>query len=541
MHSIRNLLCLAVFLSMLAVPAGLHGQKFADVNDKLYDLLELWHEHGYVSKLPILQPYPLKVIVAMLNEVREKAPPPDSTIAEEYIEFFGKGDPGAYRMFHSTIRNDYLLNGSDVYGNNIIEETANGSLGDYVDFSGWLDFQLKILPNTDFFPMYSVIIDEAQSGGANIDIPGRRIEVDNMYQGAFFIGDENLWLQAGIIRSSFGPFFENSAVIGPQCYANGHLSFTWDIGWFNYTSILLDLMPKYKEDPLTGATVAISTPSNKYLIIYTFGFVPCDFISFGFLQTMVTGQLRLSYLVPFQDMMFTQVLYGSYENSMMGAYVQARLPFSFELDAVLYIDDFSFDKFTGLDGGIPFNLDSAQNKVALQAGATWAPCSDFLRKTSLTYTLVTPYMYTHIYRSYDLTYTHHDTHLGSVLDPNSDELIFTYVLSPFRLFDSELKLRYVRHGNASEDYPPGNGTIYDDGYYSGETPSFLGASRFLTQRVIEHTLQISLDVSATFRLFDTIKLDAGIGYMFEYVWNKNIESGNNRVENIISLSVATMY
>jgi hypothetical protein len=542
MPAIRRI-SIFVFVIMIAASGCMYAQIAMDVNDRLYDLLELWYEHGYISKLPILQPYPIKAIVGMLKEVKDKAPLGDSAIADDYIGFLGKGDSPAYSMFHARTEAEYIVNGWDVYGNNYGEGFANGSLGDLVDFSGRLNIGLKVLPNTDFFPRYTVVIDEGESGGADINISGRRLEVRNFYQGAFFVGVEDLYLMAGITRSAFGPIFEDSTVIGPQCYASGQLAFEWDAGWFVYTSALHDLMPKYKRDPYSSVLETISTPLNKFLILQNFAFYPSDFVNFGIVQTMVAGELKLTYLIPAQNLIYSQVYYGEYDNSLMGAYVQVRLPGSVELDSVFYFDDLSFNRFAGIDGGIPFNLDSAQNKFAFQAGATWAPCMDFLRKIGLTYTMVTPYMYTHINRGYDLTYTNQGTNLGSVLEPNSDELALEYVLSPFRVLDAELRLRYVRHGNASEGTTNinGDGSIYDDGYAPGENPTFLGASRFLTQGVLEHTLQASIDLHAAFRLFDAITLDAGIGYLFEYVWNHELASGIDRIENLVSLSLGFTY
>jgi hypothetical protein len=280
-------------------------------------------------------------------------------------------------------------------------------------------------------------------------------------------------------------------------------------------------------------------------VLQNIGFYPCEFINFGMIQSIVASQLRFTYFIPFQDLMYSQLFYGEYDNSMIGGYVQVHLPNSIELDTLLYIDDFSFDRFTGIDGGIPFNLDSAQNKLALQAGVTWSPCMDFLRRIGLMYTMVTPYMYTHVNRggSYDLTYTNEETHVGSVLEPNSDEIIFRYLLSPERLFDAEIKARYVRHGNASEGtaVKNGDGSIYDEGYDPGGNATYIGPSRFLTQGLLEHTLQVSVDMKKGFLMFDSLTIDAGIGYMFEYIWNWKLESGNNRIQNIVSLSLSIMY
>ncbi len=530
---------------MISTSAAVYAQVYGDVNDRLYDLLELWYEHGYIKKLPLVQPYPLTIIVKLLDEVTENAPEPDSSIASGYIDFFGKGTEEEYRMIHLRANTEYIANGWDVYGNNVIEGIANGTLGDLVDYSGKANFGLKVLPNTELFPMYETVKDEGKSGGADIDIQDRSLEIDVLYQGVFFVGVENLYLRAGFMRSAFGPEFENNAILAPECYTSGHVSLEWDIGWFSYTSVLLDLRGKYWRDVTDGSIESIPGPVNKYLVLQNLGFYPYDFLNFGFVQSIVSNQLKFTYIIPFQNLMYSQLFYGEYDNSMIGAYAQVRLPYSVEIDSLLYIDDFSFDRFTGIDGGIPFNLDSAQNKLALQAGITWSPCTDPLRSMGITYTLVTPYMYTHINRggSYDLTYTNEETHIGSSLEPNSDELVFKYTLSPFRLFDAEIKARYVRHGNASEGttVEKGDGSVYDEGYDTFGNATYLGPSRFLTQSTLEHTLQVSIDLFTTFFIFDSIKIDAGIGYMFEHVWNWKLASGNDRIQNLISLSLFVMY
>jgi hypothetical protein len=208
------------------------------------------------------------------------------------------------------------------------------------------------------------------------------------------------------------------------------------------------------------------------------------------------------------------------------------------LALVFYVDDWDAFSRESKQAGTGFNLDSAQNKFALQIGVAWSPSYRVFRKVSLDYLMITPYTYTHNAESSVpyLSYTHLGKSLGSILEPNSDQITLKVFLTPAEWMDLDLLTRFMRHGNASEEYDRGDGTIFDDGFYDAGTVTFYGPSRFLTQSVIEIVFQTGFDLGFHFPL-GWSELSIGLGYLFEYTWNRNLVSGRNGTENFLNLSV----
>jgi len=71
-----------------------YSQCTADPNDRLYTLISLWEEKGYLSKLHLIRPYPLQVIKGLLKEVEEKAGDHDRLIARTYLRSLFPEDGG---------------------------------------------------------------------------------------------------------------------------------------------------------------------------------------------------------------------------------------------------------------------------------------------------------------------------------------------------------------------------------------------------------------------------------------------------------------
>ncbi len=88
---------------------------------------------------------------------------------------------------------------------------------------------------------------------------------------------------------------------------------------------------------------------------------------------------------------------------------------------------------------------------------------------------------------------------------------------------------------------PGTGTIFDDGYSGGSAtfkPSYGGPgftyTRFLTQSVLEKTFQAGFD--AIWYIDTSVgKMQASLGYTFEYILDAGLVGGANQVNNYLSV------
>jgi hypothetical protein len=521
------------------------SQLASDVNDRLYTWITIWEEKGYVGNLSPLRPYPIQLVKKILEQVKQAGSPEDIITAEAYLKQINVtiGDSIPNRSLPAPLTfsiDDQTWTKIDNYRSDALASLIiQGILGDYFSFSGKVCWGGMIASKDFHGPEWLNIIDESVAAGGVLTYGGMDFWAKNIGVGGLAVGTADLYFQAGLMRSSFGPFFENGAVIGPQCPAAGHFSLNYLADWITVSSIMLVVNPLYYWDYNAHLKEDLPAASEEYVIIHSYTFHPWEWLDFGIVQSVVTGgRFTPTYLIPFVHLFFAQQLYGDDDNSYIGFFTKIKLPLNMEFKFMCYIDDFDHFSFFGQkgDNGL-FSLNSAQNKVALQAGITWTPDMEILKRISLDYLMVTPYTYTH-YEKQEinyLMYTHEGQGIGTILEPNSDQITLSVFLQPVSFCNINLGGRFARHGNASEDYPYGDGSYYDDGFDDdSDVVTFDAPARFLTQDVLEYVLQISIRTEFIFGL-GWGELSCGAGYMFEYVENKNLIAGNHEFNNFFNV------
>ena len=70
------------------------------------------------------------------------------------------------------------------------------------------------------------------------------------------------------------------------------------------------------------------------------------------------------------------------------------------------------------------------------------------------------------------SYTHLGEGIGTILEPNSDQITLEVFLQPEPWYSVDLKGRFARHGNASDGYTTGDGSYYDTGYNGSDGAFF---------------------------------------------------------------------
>ncbi len=538
-----------------ALPPSSFAQCIIDPQDRLYQLITVWEEKGYVSRLPLLRPYPINLTEKILATVIAKGDPVEVAIAQDYLDRLKTErdrtapDKLLPSPFGLKLGNSFWTTFDELIYDLRPTITVQGAFFEIFSFSGFatMGFQLG---NGDPAPFYTRISDEGKSGGGAALVGGMSFDGRNLGLGAIFLGTEDLYMQAGIMRSSFGPFYDHGIILGPHCPGAGHISFTWNTGWLTVTSILLIVNPLYVENEDSGLKTLTSSyntdPSHthtlsyeKYVALHTFTFYPFDWWNFGIIEAVVFGgRFNPAYLFPLQHMPYTQLLFGDQDSSYLGIFNRFTLPGNFRLDVMFYLDDFNFNKFVGGEGTL-FDLNSGQNKFALQAGLTWTPRIERLRRISFDYTMITPFTFTHNSTAVVnyLNYTHDDSGIGSILQPNSDQLYLSIFMQPASFLCLDFFSRFIRHGDPSEGYAgAGMGDYWDDGRDNTGTVYFFGPMQFLTQSILEKIFQVGL--SAEFRIklgFGVLML--GAGYTFEYGWDRNLVSGNDGARHYINLKM----
>jgi hypothetical protein len=215
-------------------------------------------------------------------------------------------------------------------------------------------------------------------------------------------------------------------------------------------------------------------------------------------------------------------------------------------------------------------------KTAAQAGVQWTPeDAGFLKRVAADYVIVTPYMYTHrsglenvpqpagpgdtvgladrealLSQPNYNNYTHMGTNLGVGLDPNSDRINLQILVEPVKDLRINLIGRLMRHTNASlkMDKPDNDGTggsrndgsIYDDGYDHDGDPIFHYKTYFLSQKPVERTYQCGFQAEYSFRAGPGSILLAG-GYLFEYIKNKDLVSGETETNHYGNVGIGYRF
>lgn len=530
------------------------AQLASDPNDKLYTWISIWEEKGYVGNLPLLRPYPIQLLREIFLRVMEVGNREEKALAEKYLKTLdvSVGDPLPDRSLPGvvsfSVENSFYTKFDSLREDLMVYAIIQGRLGELFTFSGKGGWGGMVQTERFYPPEWLSIASEAETGGGKAEAGDLIFWSENLGVGTITFGTPQLYLQAGLNRASFGPFFENGAVIGPQAPAAGHFSFTYLSPWVRISSVVLILHPIYYEKPdseLTGdpdnfAIGSISGSWENYLVVHSYTFTPTEWFELGIVQTVLLGRsANPVFALPFVHTFFAQMIYGDDNSSLIGLFTRIRLPLDLQFKFMLYVDDFNTDTFFGIDGRSPaFSLDNSQNKAAIQAGLVWTPQFDFISRMSLDYLMVTPYTYTHS-ANYNnkLSYTHKGVGVGTILQPNSDQITLDTFFQVASWLALKFTARYARHGNASEAFSGygGDGSYYDDGYVNGEA-RFICPMLFLTQEVLEHVLQLGLDLEFDFGLGGS-EFELGLGYLFEFVKNKGLEKDRDEINHFLKVFI----
>jgi len=161
-------------------------------------------------------------------------------------------------------------------------------------------------------------------------------------------------------------------------------------------------------------------------------------------------RMEISYMMPLVFSHFSELEVGDYDNLSMGFDFAFRIPKLGKTWLSLYNDEFSFTNSGPL-------LRMPRNRYAWQLGLKTALLSNILPGTTSTlkYTRVTPYAYTHYpdarfntftARPLDMTYTSDGFNLGFYLPPNSGELSWSMVNIAIPDLILSLDNRLIIHG-----------------------------------------------------------------------------------------------
>jgi len=538
----------------------LGAQTVHDPNSEIYKDIDIWLVKGYVKEFPpMTRPYPVKLINKILEQVIDNGDEKAVELAQKYLDGLAPGARAVHPGFKTYI-----------HGN---EENYGGVVSPFVE--GFLNIRnlLSVSYNFAFHgdtDKYNAGIN--RFGGEQYDVPGTYspypdLQNDRADVGPFrflqnwtsliALGSSDIYFQAGLSRSSYGPFYDNGVVVGPQAPRAGHFSFVfWE--------------PKYSYEILLQSIVATDYyyeewfPS-KYNIVHTLNFRPIQNLEFGIIQSLTYGErIDFLYLVPFSYLFGSQTINGFNDNAFIGLNFRWRPVNTFLINTQVYVDDFSVN---GLLSGKP------DFKAAGEIGVSWSPASGILSKLDFDYTAVMPYTYTHWivpskmrYNGHDeddqtkpprgakgppfpnyYDYTHRGRNIGPDLEPNSDRVSLRSGWKIIRNLDINISAYLIRHANASDDK-----LLLDENYHdgsildSGSTDPWHNTDQqpsektdhnhypmeFLNQSVIETklggTIGVTWSIPTSFGIFKLMG-----GYGIQYGWNRSIWSTKENIKTEI--------
>ena len=532
----------AAVLLVCAIFAG--AQTIHDPNGEIYRDIERWSVQGYIKEfLPVTRPYPMPVIDAILDQVAAYGDTEAQNRAAAYREVLA---PGA-RFIHPGFES-YLDGKNSEYGF-IGGPFAEGA------------FRLNSILNGSYNLTFYGLTDEA---GGNFNVPGTyspyqdfvydvsnigKIQIAQNWTSLFSIGNSNIYFQGGLARASYGPFYDNGVVVGPQAPRAGHFGFVYRQPRWSFEILYMAISAS--DDFGTGIF------PNKSLIIHTINFRPVQKLELGFTQSLVWGgRMELLYLVPFTFLFASQTIIDFDDNAQLGLYFNWKPFNTFNVKGIFYADDISFNGFFTGDMKI---------KAAGELGITWAPFKSVLSRLDFDYTAVFPYTYTHwslpkdyIYEKGKpnyMNYTHLGKNIGPDLEPNSDRVSVRSSWNTFKGVDLNVSGYLIRHANASAGKDDitgspvygtpgeGDGSIFDHG--TATLPgSDTGAPKYdmnphiygwyLTQDLIESRLGCTIGISWKYPTkFGVFSLTGEYGA--EYGWNRGLADGDKGLDHFWSV------
>lgn len=546
----KKILALLTLLCACGFYAVSQTITLADPNDAIYTKMDAWATKGILKNLPRLRPYTEAMILSFLHAVVANGNPEDQASAQAYLDLLAKSNFN----LRADVRADAVIGSTS---NNLLAAApgfqGNAMLTDSIGISA----RLNVWGNkgkTWYVNPYGSYYDRDFLYGSDSKTGSIETSEDIVSEGS--IGDDSLAFQAGYMRGSWGPIYDDGVVVGPQSPSSGQMLFSWRTPGLTYDQGFYMLQGGWSEasglsylrDGTTGSGNTIGVTSDKFLMIHGLNWAPLPWMEVGIFESVVwLNRFEPMYILPVSQYFLSQSIGSFSDNSFAGLSSTFYLPESMKLDVVAYADDLDFS------GMIKGKWDTKW-KVAAEAALSWAPESPYLQRLSLDYTAVTPYTYTHeAYTGSDssstayygaLAYTNGGFNIGPDLNPNSDRWTLKAVSKDIRGAKLTGTATFIRHGNASSDISgyssvsgDSNGDLGDPGVWNDTNHDLIFYTlRFLTQSTLQLTTQLGADLSFSKHFEGIGTMDLGLGYTLEYIANSNLVAGATSVNHYFRFS-----
>lgn len=529
---------LAVLTAALSLP--LFSQVSVDPSDKFYTMVESWGIRGIINEVPPIRPYPLANVKEILDTVIKNGDAYDTEIAnllyEDIFKHSWHVEAGAdYALSQKKENSDPAELDSMLY----VYPALEGDFYLFDDFVsvgyhlGWAARNIE--DESRFLPIYTNSMHDSIQDSASIGPMNVYLDMNN----SLAVGKKNMFMQAGIYRTGYGPYLNQGLALNDSAYHCANLSFTYMNGRLSYAHQL----------SMIGATSSYSGDSgtlapDKILAFHALEYGFTDQFSASYYETIVYGnRFDASYLLPV-PFMVAQGIGGCNDNLQMGILLKYR-PVKGVLWATdIFVDDIDVNKLAKL------SIDS-KNRIAFKTGLVYTPENSFCTRANLNYTFVTPYTYSHWEYDDEKTasisagtknyqnYTNNGINMGTAFAPNSDAINLTLDFRPVSRLGIKVSSTFMRHANVCESLTDDEAFAYlcaEPGVYSTDgsvnTHSMMADSsssngthvdtawdklNFLNQEHTMYVIQTGIQAEYTFATRKKTHVSFRAGYTFEYI------------------------
>lgn len=440
----------SIFL-FLFLSVTMFAQVSVDPNDKFYKEAQGWEMKGLIDTLPLVRPYPTKIIKKILNQVINCGSKQEAELAlTEYERIFSK----PYNLYvEGGFKGKYKDILSDEKAESEFTKAVNGEVGIAGDiiFSNLVDMGFNL-------GWYGTSAD-----WDDLSYFGQNPEKDSIYDPAsvgpieFFLdwntllsfGSEEIYISGGISRIGYGPFLGEGLALNDSAYHAPNIMFNVTRQKWSYSSVYETI----------GATTNIGDDleDNKYLAFHALKYRFNPKFHITYYENILFGpQNDIIYLVP-APYMAVQNIGGASSNLQMGLLLEIKPVSYLNWATDIFVDDFDVNEVVKL------NFDS-KLRFGLQSGFIFTPKKSSLTYMSMSYTAIMPYTYAHWEYEQNKNgtingdvfnyqnYTNNGLNIGSSLPPNSDRISFNASFNPAKNLTLSFATSFIRHQNTAEQF-----------------------------------------------------------------------------------------
>lgn len=514
------------------------AQVSLDPNDRFYVDAKNWETKGIISWLPQIRPYSISTVKKILDDVKLNGEEQDVKLASYYEQkYFSKNV-----NFSLSIANDLKISNQEdkfkdlfyvnpkVYGDielfnlvglgyklGVIAQNANVQESEVLAYSNYS-------PNDTHGDAFSFA-----SADAFIDMTAN-----------LTIGKDNLYGMFGINKIAYGPFIGDSVLLNGNQFHSGNFSLIYEGQKWGYTQVFSALSRATKN----ASSGVLDCVPEKFMAFHSIRFTPIKQIAITYFESSIfTNRFDPCYFLPVPYMM-VQGMYGASDNAISGLTLDFRPVDRLGFSVSGVIDDIDLNSFAKMDFGARF-------RFAVQTGVNYVPKVAFIDNVSLDYTIVSPYTYSHSDPQVKITdpsaveyynkdnFTNRLTNLGTRIPPNSDRIQLKVNLSPIERLKIDVAANFIRHANIAESFTEEEAQAYldannaQDGYYFSTDGSIWTSpltnpsstrNDFMKQEHKMYVIQTAINIEYELERQKWGLLAFSFGYMFEYIYNKGVDS-----------------